>query len=373
MKTKGNKKILGLYANMMCSDEQKGMFYGMTISYDSKKLNPLHPVIAAMITAGEIRLPDEFTIIVYPYAHKAFIDDDYAEEYKKEIIEGITQIREEQHLPSVTYRANGSESSDIQNFTNNSEYSISFNETGENTQCAVIPVQLATSGVTYPYYGLIMSDRTHRDSYLSTNLYPCLSGNIDVSTNRNGQTCVGELSNSVFASLYVLSNMNINSLYYTDIYTSETLTFVHACQSVSAAFISAWAGIVPDPIEEEVEEDVAEVEAVPYGPVEPIEVEDDLAAASEVEEPMISPEGELVDEQLHDDIADVLSIVDINGFTDHAITDTAVAEVETVEEAVEEVGVDNNTVTTETEWTVNTDLATGTDQTGIVNFDRPIA
>ena len=238
---KGSKKILASLAAMIVEPDNVGKFYGMTISYQNKKLNPLHPVIAGMITAGEIILEETFVIVLYPYKYKAEVDYERMEEYSKDIVNGITAIRGEQHRPSISYQVTNSELEDIQSFTNNSSHSIEFREDGRNVNYAMIPVQLATEGVTYPYYGLIFSDRSGGGEYKSKNIYPCLSGNIDTATRYDSRTCLGELSSSVFGSLYVLSNMNVNSLYFSDLFTSETLTFVASCQKVSSAFLGAWA------------------------------------------------------------------------------------------------------------------------------------
>jgi len=242
MKVQGNKEILASFANMMVQPEHKGKFYGMTISFDGKKMNPLHPMIASMITAGEIHIPETFTIIVYPYMDTQYLNEDYSEEYSRDIIELITRVREEQHLPTISHRASNNLESDTNGFLLNDSYSVSFREEGSNVPYALIPVQLATNGITYPYYGLIESRRAD-GAYSSRNLFPCLSGNVDTIMDGRGNTCVGDLSNSMFASLYVLANMNIQSLYYQEVVTDAVYDFVHASITVSSAFLSAWAGI----------------------------------------------------------------------------------------------------------------------------------
>jgi hypothetical protein len=217
----------------------------MTITFDGKKINPLHPVIAAMITANEISLPETFTIIIYPYYSKQSISMSNSEEYEGKIVEGISRLREEQHIPSVEYRASNNLHNDVNAFLTNQNHQINFRENGATVRYALIPVQLATHGITFPYYGLVYSTKDGSDSYRSMNIYPCLSGNIDTAFGGTGNTCVGDLSNYNFSSLYVLGNMNINSMYYSEVFTSESLTFIHACQKVSTAFLKVAAGEFP--------------------------------------------------------------------------------------------------------------------------------
>ncbi len=239
-----NKKLLAVYANMMAEEENIGVFYGMLVIDGDMKINPLHPVIAAMITAREIRLSDKFTIIVYPYSERKVIDADKLSTMSKEIINMIPQIRDTQYIPSISYVPSNSLSIDIKNMVENTEgTTIRFRESGDSVRSAIIPVQLTTKGIVYPYYGLVHSQGGIGDSYVSRNLYPCLSGNIDTTGLGMGTTCVGDLSSSAFASLYVLSNMNIRSLYFPEVYTELSVGFIQACQNISAEFLSIMSGV----------------------------------------------------------------------------------------------------------------------------------
>ena len=240
-----NKKLLATYANMMTTSDNIGKFYGMLIMFDEKKLNPLHPIIAAMITAGEIRLPDTFTLVMYPYAARRMVDTTYADSYKVDIVSMLTSIRSSQFLPTVSYRAQNNMVTDTRTLVTEDigRVNVRFQENGESIRNAVIPVQLTTRGIVYPYYGLIESHGGGGNNYTSRNLYPCLSGNIDTQSEGSGQTCVGDLNNNAFSSLYVLANMNIDSMYFSDVYTDGSIDFISACQSVSAEFLAAAAGL----------------------------------------------------------------------------------------------------------------------------------
>ena len=240
-----NKKLLATYANMMIQPENTGRYYGMLVIDGEKKINPLHPVIAAMIVAGEIKLSSSFTIIVYPYESSVSIDREHSKENQEDIVRMILSIRASQYIPSIVHAPSNSLSNDIEMMVRNIDgMSVHFRESGSPIKEAVIPVQLATNSIVYPYYGLISSIGGAGGAYMSRNLYPCLSGNIDTRDYMSGNTCVGNLSNYTFTSLYVLANMNINSMYFGEIITNKTTDFVDACQNVSAEFLSAYAGIV---------------------------------------------------------------------------------------------------------------------------------
>jgi len=240
-----NKKLLAAYAKMMVDDGNIGKFYGMIIVDENKKINPLHPMIAAMITAGEIKLSKRFTIIVYPYGSRRYADADIIDGLSRSIVSLIGLIRQGQYLPEVSYEPSSSLESDIRTSSvSPGTCVISFSERGRVVEDAVIPVQLATRGIVYPYYGMILSSRNSGAPYSSKNLYPILSGNIDTVANVPGATCVGGLSNYAFSSLYVLSNMNIESMYFSEVFTAKTDAFIMASQIVSAELLAAAVGII---------------------------------------------------------------------------------------------------------------------------------
>lgn len=235
-----NKKLLSMYASMFANET--GSFYGMIIVDGDKKFNPLHPIISMMIVAGEIQLSDSFTIIVYPYKS---IEEDFdtylIEEFASEITELIVEVRETQRLPNIYYRTGNSLETDIKNSIGGIEHlRIPFIETGDRVETAIIPVQLATTSIVYPYYGLILSRGGDGEQYRSRNKFPLLSGNINTGISGAGDTCVGELNSSSFTSLYVLSNMNTNSMFGDDVIGVTYKEFIQACQNVSAEILSVF-------------------------------------------------------------------------------------------------------------------------------------
>lgn len=253
-----NIQILAAYARMFASEENLGSFYGMVIVDGAKKVNPLHPVIASMIMTKEMHLSGTFTIIVYPYRaggeHTPSMSR--VDAFSSRLISMISTIREERYLPQISYACSESYRDTAQKALLNglNHCPIPFREGGQEVRGAMIPVHLATRGIVYPYYGMIKSRKSPGSSYASGNLFPMLSGNIDTYSDSYGSTCVGDLSNYAFSSLYVLSNMNINSLYFYKVLTYEFRDFVCACQTVSAGFLGFAAGLEPV-IKEEPEEE----------------------------------------------------------------------------------------------------------------------
>ena len=280
---RATKALLATYANMMVQEENIGKFYGMLIVDGDKKLNPMHPIIATMITAGEISLSETFTIIVYPYRSRIRPNMDNVGRYSKEIVGMTAKIRSTQYLPTIAYRANRNMNDDVRGMSENvNTSSISFSESGARVSHAVIPVHLTTISIVYPYYGLIHSQGGGGDGYQSRHLYPCLSGNIDTMGSGRGQTCVGDLNSSAFSSLYVLSNMNINSMYFSEIISRDSYDFISACQSVSAEFLAAAAGLSFD--EEDPEEENETPEEAPENSSDTDEVEDETPVEEAQEE-----------------------------------------------------------------------------------------
>jgi len=246
-----NLKILASYAKMFTDDENMGTFYGMVIVDNGKKINPLHPIIASMIMTKEIILSDTFAIIVYPYraGMEHTPSQDIIDEYSSSLISIMSKIRDRRYLPNIKHMPREPlEEVSKKALINGVEHcSITFRETGNEVREAIIPVQLATRVIVYPYYGMIRSSKSSMEdsAYNSGNCFPMLSGNVDSYSVSPGSTCVGELSNRSFSSLYVLSNMNILSMYFHDILRPGYKNFVCACQLVSAAFLGFAAGIDP--------------------------------------------------------------------------------------------------------------------------------
>jgi hypothetical protein len=266
MKIRGaNMKVLATYADLFTQKDEQGSLFGMVVVYDNKKINPLHPIISAMMASGELRLPETFTIILYTYHRKKELEQDAVNKCTEELIPVIEHVMKTKALPTIRYRATNSLSSEVRRLIDGvSNVSVSFTESGDHINHAIIPVQLATRGIVYPYYGIVYSEGGAGNSYSSRNMSPMLSGNIDTRGEAFGQTCVGSLNNYSFSSLYVLSNMNIDSMYFSEIFYVGNFAFIQACQNMSAEILASLAGIERKeeaPVEEKTEEQTIECTA----------------------------------------------------------------------------------------------------------------
>jgi len=199
--------------------------YGILIIDDERRYNPLHPVVAEMIHSGEIVLPPVFTIAIYTYRAES-VSIEFGEHFTQIWDRILDHIRENKYNISGKYAFNGVEGtfSDIRNLD------IMFDKTGNmDVPWSIIPIQMQSTGLTYPYYGCI-EERCLDYEYEARQLTPMLSGNIHSSTydpSNYGNTCTGDLPSSVFNSLFCLNNMNNTSLYFHETLHDDYIGFAY--------------------------------------------------------------------------------------------------------------------------------------------------
>ena len=116
------------------------------------------------------------------------------------------------------------------------DISFRYEESGNIPHYGVVPVEKMSTGIVYPYYGLV-GVRYSRDSgYRSMNLYPMMSGNSGNMGNLDyTSTCLGGITNGIFKNLQRLADMNIHSLYYSNCVDRRWKSFAKSCQDVSKA------------------------------------------------------------------------------------------------------------------------------------------
>jgi hypothetical protein len=216
---------------------KKKLIYGAILHKGDFRINPFHPVIAYMIALGEITIPEDFSIIIYGNVERTFHeqrDEDRISEYQSEILKIVTNVIQGRTPPKIKVSVTTTPIEAFNAFLiNPDEAVITYTESTENMNKIFIPVQLATYGITIPWYGLLVTKRGYGE-YRSLNLFPMLSGNIGLSDDF-ATTCTGNLSNSMYGSLYVLNNMNLNSVYFGDVVSADYLDFAEACREVSIA------------------------------------------------------------------------------------------------------------------------------------------
>jgi hypothetical protein len=211
------------------------------VAKGEQRFNILHPITAIMIVSGQIPLDKPVTAVIYRYQIKRDIDEDNSNLYGEKIQELCVEVMNNKTTPTLSLEPRRSLQDDIRDFAVNSNHEISFRERSSNSSEIIIPVQLATSGLTMPWYGLIHT-RKSGGGYSSKNLFPMLSGNVSSPFLASmGSTCTGNHDSSMFSSLYVLNNMNIGSMYFGETVPIDVHTFVDACQEVSIKALNIYA------------------------------------------------------------------------------------------------------------------------------------
>lgn len=227
-----------------------GSIYGMiwaSRANSNFRLNILHPIVVNALLAGEykdlITLEAEGTLYVYEYKNsspKMKFDDGFAEEVIERWVEILTIIQTEGYSPNTQLKCStnmGSLCNSIrQGGTNIETAQIAFNESGNNPGKVITPLMFVTQGMLFPYYGAAFS-RSSGGRYESRDLMHWGSCNLDHRRDIGGWggTCTGNLSNSVYASLRVLTNLNTGSAHHTDVISTrgDVKTYVKVAQEMS--------------------------------------------------------------------------------------------------------------------------------------------
>jgi hypothetical protein len=250
-------------------------------------INPLHPIIAFLITADLLPYPDEgkLHIFEWKYSEKGYIKnkmdnqnhvDHYIDDYQKFF--GLSpDIIKENITINQTAAIDSADISSIisQPFVEHLNAVIKITKKTENTgalskvNSLVIPHQLVADGVFSPFYGLSIIKRpTHDSDYVKgCSLSPMTSGNINqVHNHREGESyasfydsafdgnvCTGSRSPSVPSGWFTLSKVNLNSMHYSDIIDfNNVFPFIRASKEVAGII---WGTMIND-LDNELEENV---------------------------------------------------------------------------------------------------------------------
>ncbi|MEA3280210.1 MAG: hypothetical protein U9Q38_06395 [Thermodesulfobacteriota bacterium] len=216
-------------------------FYGIMITFDDIRLNPLHPIVAANIANGVISIPRVFNAVVYT---GQFMEDGSPSATDEAL---LLRILARIQVTEVAAAASSSCVADYDReaFANRAvartlQYDYNLH-TSHAPATVVIPVQLLSTGLTYPYYGIVESVYNEERGYRSRNIAPCLSGNIEAAVagdeDAYHSTCCGSLSPAHYPSLKVLNDMNIHSLYYEDLVAYDVADYIATCIKVGAAIL----------------------------------------------------------------------------------------------------------------------------------------
>lgn len=273
--------------------------YGMTWASkaDSNfRINVLHPVVVQAIIAGEydkvISLESEGTLYVFEYKAKNSrkFYDVFAEEVIERWAEVLTVLSTEAYSPNTSLKCSsnmGSICNAIRQGSQSIENTqVAFSESGNNPQKVITPTMFVTQGMLFPYYGAIMS-RLSGSRYESRDLMHFGSCNLDHRRDIGawGGTCTGSLNNGVYASLRVLTNLNMGSAHHTDVISNrgDIRTYVKVSQEISAEMLfEHFKGVWEVPEEAPSEADTGIEESIEKDEKSDTEVVQQLGATPEV-------------------------------------------------------------------------------------------
>lgn len=237
--------LVSILTNLTEGDNE-GILYGAALSFNGVKINPLHPMVAMMIINRIVPLPETFTCILYPYQRQMrdTLNIQTVEHYEKQIKRVVAMVAINKKAPIISYSPIDSVEEGLNGFLRDENSVIRFREKSDNIGLAFTPVQFASRALTIPWYGLIESKKNNV-AIKSRNIFPFLSGNIgSVYMGSRGSTCTGELDARMFGSLYVLNNMNINSMYTNQCMMPEYHNFVAACHRISMETLQAYLTVI---------------------------------------------------------------------------------------------------------------------------------
>jgi hypothetical protein len=243
-------------------------------------VNPLHPIIAFLVSAGLMQLPDEGKLHIF--------------EWKKSKIKEMEELTNQSHIDSYI--------KDFEKFFSISPYiindpitvkqwaNINDNEVTsiiedpfiENLQATirvhrgntgntdldkisslVIPHHLISDGVLFPYYGISLIGSPTNSNIKGVGLGPMVTGNISLAHDdgdrsftsfygsaNTSNVCTGSENSIVPKGWFTLSRVNLNSMYYNDVISYK---YVHS-------FITASKKVASDIWQVAIDEQKAELE-----------------------------------------------------------------------------------------------------------------
>lgn len=229
-----------------------GMIWASTKN-NNIRLNVLHPIVVQAILTGDynhvVPLTEDGTLYIYEYRNTGStfkLEEPFSDEVIERWTEILTVVTVNSAAPNVTLKCSTNMESLCQSIrsgqTNLNSAQVNFSEAGNNPQKVITPLMFVTQGMLFPYYGAVQS-RYSGGRYESRDLMHFGSCNLDHRRDIGAwsSTCTGNLSNSVYASLRVLTNLNTGSPHHTDVITAkcEIKTYVKITQEISVQLLEA--------------------------------------------------------------------------------------------------------------------------------------
>lgn len=252
-----------------------GMIWASTKN-NNIRLNVLHPIVVQAILAGEyshvVPINDAGTLYIYEYRTKssAFkLEEPFSDEVIERWTEILTVTSTNSLAPNVTLKCTTNMESLCQSIRSGgtpiASATVAFSEAGNNPPKVITPLMFVTQGMLFPYYGAVQS-RYSSGRYESRDLMHFGSCNLDHRRDIGAWagTCTGNLSNAVYASLRVLTNLNTGSPHHTDVIAAkcDIKTYVKITQEISVQLLETFykdvwkTEEVPAETAEEVKEEV---------------------------------------------------------------------------------------------------------------------
>mgnify|MGYP003585074355 CR=1 FL=1 len=208
-------------SSLVNEDENNNVLYGVvwTSSVNSSRINLLHPIIAMSTILGHYNKYNTHTGVLTIYSLSSPKKVTPVEESINRWRD-ILAVMDKSVMPGSSIRFGTSRSSLYEKIRSNYGFGnyVSYSTSGSESLHAIVPIQLYTKAMVYPYYGAVLSVRSNNSAeFKSRNIVSMLTGNIRSGSSSSvtgfDSTCVGSLSNSRTASLGVLNNMNLDSMY----------------------------------------------------------------------------------------------------------------------------------------------------------------
>jgi len=258
--------------------------YGVVLQKDSGSfaINPLHPMVAFLISANLLELPKRGKLHIFewkPSALRYIKDKSEKPSYIEKYIEDYTdffglspQIVKEPVTIKQTASVSDHEVASIieDPFIENIQTIIQIHksDTGRTDlgkiKTLAIPHQLIVDGTLSPYYGLSCITKPTNDEIRGFGLGPMVTGNISqchregersfknfYESGNSSNVCTGSENSILPKGWFTLSRVNLDSMYYSDVISREhVFPFIKASKKVAADIF----GVIVEEKKKELEE-----------------------------------------------------------------------------------------------------------------------
>lgn len=268
--------------------------YGVVLQYARGRgkahgsINPMHPMVAFLIMAGLLELPEEGKLHIFEYKDSMVSrTSEFNATQKKEIdgyktdYEKFFAIAGDIHKEPVKIKQHSTISDSTISAVIDDPFIENINATVEifkdtsgagqtrDIKSLIVPNQLVMDGTASPYYGIAnIIDPTH-DNIKGVGLGPMVTGNISLHRNDGSDTtypefqrtandhnvCTGSENSVIPRGWFTLSKVNLSSMYFSDVIDRDKVfPFIQASKDLSLDIWSAYEDQKNSKVEEALEE-----------------------------------------------------------------------------------------------------------------------